>query len=118
MSNVFPSTHPLVAYKLAHLRKIETDPKKIPRTGTRAGRSPGIRSDCGFSCPPNRGADPLGIAKGVDLMEKIGLIPILRAGLGMTEGILELIPSSEVWHIGLYRDERLSDPCSITTNCR
>jgi uracil phosphoribosyltransferase len=53
---------------------------------------------------------PLGIAKGVDLMEKIGLIPILRAGLGMTEGIWELMPSAEVWHIGLYRDEKTLKP--------
>jgi uracil phosphoribosyltransferase len=42
---------------------------------------------------------------GQELQDSIGLIPILRAGLGMTEGVWELMPSSEVWHIGIYRDE-------------
>src|SRR5215213_1979173 len=45
-----------------------------------------------------------------ELQEKIGLIPILRAGLGMVEGIWELMPSAEVWHIGLYRDEHTLQP--------
>ncbi|RME08618.1 MAG: uracil phosphoribosyltransferase, partial [Anaerolineae bacterium] len=42
--------------------------------------------------------------------EPIGLVPILRAGLGMVEGVWALIPSAEVWHIGLYRDERTLKP--------
>jgi uracil phosphoribosyltransferase len=53
---------------------------------------------------------PLATTKGEDLKDKIGLIPILRAGLGMVEGVWELMPSAEVWHIGLYRDERTLKP--------
>jgi uracil phosphoribosyltransferase len=41
---------------------------------------------------------------------KVGLVPVLRAGLGMVEAMLELMPSAEVWHIGLYRDERTLKP--------
>ncbi len=41
---------------------------------------------------------------------KIGLVPILRAGLGMVEGVWELMPSAEVWHIGIYRDEKTLKP--------
>jgi uracil phosphoribosyltransferase len=44
------------------------------------------------------------------LAEKIGLVPILRAGLGMVEGIWDLMPTAEVWHIGLYRDHRTLQP--------
>ena len=44
------------------------------------------------------------------LQEQIGLIPILRAGLGMVEGVWEMMPGSEVWHIGLFRDERTLEP--------
>ncbi|MHC5544689.1 uracil phosphoribosyltransferase, partial [Singulisphaera rosea] len=40
------------------------------------------------------------------IAETIGIVPILRAGLGMAEGVLELIPEAEVWHVGLYRDEQ------------
>jgi uracil phosphoribosyltransferase len=52
----------------------------------------------------------MGTAPGFALKEKIGLVPILRAGLGMVDGIWEMMPSSEVWHIGLYRDEETLRP--------
>jgi uracil phosphoribosyltransferase len=52
------------------------------------------------------------MAKGYELKEKIGLIPILRAGLGMVEGVWEMMPAAEVWHIGLYRDEHTLHPVS------
>ena len=47
---------------------------------------------------------------GAELEPKIGLVPVLRAGLGMVDAMLELMPSAEVWHIGLYRDERTLKP--------
>jgi len=53
---------------------------------------------------------PLVKTQGVHLKETIGLVPILRAGLGMVEGVWELMPSAEVWHIGLFRDERTLKP--------
>ncbi|RPJ23275.1 MAG: uracil phosphoribosyltransferase, partial [Chloroflexi bacterium] len=53
---------------------------------------------------------PLAKMTGAELQEKIGLVPILRAGLGMVEGIWGLMPSAEVWHIGLYRDEHTLRP--------
>ena len=55
---------------------------------------------------------PMGATDGSELVDKIGLIPILRAGLGMVEGIWEMMPSAEVWHIGLYRDEKTLKPVS------
>ena len=55
---------------------------------------------------------PMGLADGSVLSEKIGLIPILRAGLGMVNGIWEMMPGAEVWHIGLYRDEETLKPVS------
>jgi uracil phosphoribosyltransferase len=53
---------------------------------------------------------PLQKMSGFELQEKIGLVPILRAGLGMVEGVWDLMPSAEVWHIGLYRDEKTLKP--------
>jgi len=55
---------------------------------------------------------PLTTTSGYKLAEPVGLIPILRSGLGMVEGIWEMIPSAEVWHIGLFRDERTLRPVS------
>jgi uracil phosphoribosyltransferase len=53
---------------------------------------------------------PLAITTGATLKEKVGLVPILRAGLGMVEGVWEILSSAEVWHIGLYRDEKTLKP--------
>jgi uracil phosphoribosyltransferase len=53
---------------------------------------------------------PMGTANGYKTEETIGLVPILRAGLGLVEGVTELLPSVQVWHIGLYRDEKTLRP--------
>jgi len=53
---------------------------------------------------------PLGQAGGCQLRERVGLVPILRAGLGMVEGIWNMMPNAEVWHIGLLRDEQTLEP--------
>lgn len=55
---------------------------------------------------------PLALYKGARLKDKVGLIPVLRAGIGMVEAALELIPEAQVWHIGLFRDERTLQPIS------
>jgi uracil phosphoribosyltransferase len=59
---------------------------------------------------PEEVPTPMGTAAGQTLRTKVGLIPVLRAGLGMVAGALELIPTAQVWHIGLYRDERTLRP--------
>jgi uracil phosphoribosyltransferase len=59
---------------------------------------------------PTQVQTPLQMTSGLILKEKVGLVPILRAGLGMVEGFWELLPSAEVWHIGIYRDEHTLKP--------
>jgi uracil phosphoribosyltransferase len=53
---------------------------------------------------------PLAPHRGARLSEQVGLVPVLRAGIGMVEAALELIPEAQVWHIGLFRDERTLRP--------
>jgi uracil phosphoribosyltransferase len=53
---------------------------------------------------------PLGQSTERRLEERVGLVPILRAGLGMVEGMWNLMPNAEVWHIGLRRDEQTLEP--------
>jgi uracil phosphoribosyltransferase len=55
---------------------------------------------------------PLAPYKGARLKDKVGLVPVLRAGIGMVEAALELMPEAQVWHIGLFRDERTLRPIS------
>ena len=55
---------------------------------------------------------PLAPYIGARLKEKVGLVPVLRAGIGMVEAALELMPEAQVWHIGLFRDEHTLRPIS------
>ena len=55
---------------------------------------------------------PLARYKGARLKDKVGLVPVLRAGIGMVEAALELMPEAQVWHIGLFRDEKTLRPVS------
>ena len=110
MENVFPSPHPLVAHKLARLRDKYTEPKKFRELVREIGALLAYEATLDLAVSPRQVETPLAIADGAELLEKIGLVPILRAGLGMVEGVWGLMPSAEVWHIGLYRDERTLKP--------
>lgn len=110
MSNVFPSSHPLVAHKLSLLRSRETEPKKFRELVREMAALIAYEATADLLTTPIQVETPLEPAGGYELLEKIGLVPILRSGLGMVEGIWDLMPSSEVWHIGLYRDEQTLKP--------
>ena len=110
MKNVFPSDHPLVAHKLSLLRQKETEPKKVRELVREISALLTYEVTADLQTTAVNIETPLIKTKGVHLTETIGLVPILRAGLGMVEGVWELMPSAEVWHIGLFRDERTLKP--------
>jgi len=110
MSNLFTSEHPLVAHKLTKLRNVSTQPKKFRELIREIGALLTYEATSDLRTTPTSVETPMGIADGVELSDKIGLVPILRAGLGMVEGVWGLIPNAEVWHIGLYRDEETLQP--------
>lgn len=110
MQNVFASNHPLVAHKLTKLRDKATDPKKFRELVREMAGLLAYEATADMVLAPSSVETPLAVTSGAVLKEKIGLVPILRAGLGMVEGIWGLMPTAEVWHIGLYRDERTLKP--------
>jgi uracil phosphoribosyltransferase len=110
MHNVFPSPHPLVAHKLSTLRDKNTDSTKFRELVREIAALLAYEATADLALHPKSIQTPLAPYDGMELSHKIGLIPILRAGLGMVEGIWSLMPSAEVWHIGLYRDERTLMP--------
>jgi uracil phosphoribosyltransferase len=112
MENVYESQHPLVRHKLSLLRDVATKPKKFRQLIHEMAVLLGYEATADLALTAIEVTTPLGTAAGHDLAEKIGLIPILRAGLGMVEGIWEMMPGAEVWHIGLYRDEQTLKPVS------
>ena len=107
---VYASPHPLVANKLTKLRDASTEPKKFRELIREVSALMAYEATQDLATRPTQVQTPLAPTAGVELVEKIGLVPILRAGLGMVEGFWELVPSAEVWHIGLYRDERSLKP--------
>ena len=110
MSNVYVSQHPLVRHKLSILRDVNTEPKKFRQLVKEITALIAYEATSDLSTHSIDVQTPLTMTKCDELVEKIGLVPILRSGLGMVEGIWELMPSSEVWHIGLYRDEQTLRP--------
>ena len=110
MSNIFESSHPLVAHKLTHLRDKDTEPRKFRELIREISALLAYEATADVDVAPRTVKTPLGDAPGMDLQQNIGLVPILRSGLGMVEGIWGLMPSAEVWHIGLYRDEQTLQP--------
>lgn len=110
MKNVFPSTHPLIITKLSILRDVNTDSKKFRELVREIAAMLAYEATLDLAIRDVEVQTPLRMAKGAALMERIGLVPVLRSGLGMVEGVWELMPGSEVWHIGLYRDERTLKP--------
>lgn len=107
---VHESTHPLVRHKLTLLRDVTTEPKKFRQLIREIAILITYEATNDLSLTELTVQTPMGDAPGYQLQEKIGLVPILRAGLGMVDGIWEMMPSAEVWHIGLYRDEETLRP--------
>ncbi|MBC8335217.1 MAG: uracil phosphoribosyltransferase [Anaerolineales bacterium] len=110
MTNIYPSQHPLVAHKLTRLRDKNTQPKKFRELVREISALLVYEATADLLVIPRDVETPLTSTGGWELKEKIGLVPILRAGLGMVEGVWGLMPSAEVWHIGLYRDEETLKP--------
>lgn len=108
--NLFVTSHPLIVHKLSLLRRVSTEPKKFRELVGELGALLVYEATSDLKLDFIEIETPLQKMQSAILAEKIGLIPILRAGLGMVEGIWNLMPSAEVWHIGLYRDEKTLQP--------
>ena len=108
--NVHLSRHPLVAHKLSILRDTGTEPKKFRELVRELTWLLGYEAMADLATRHVALETPLERTEGAEVAPRVGLVPVLRAGLGMVDAMLELIPTAEVWHIGLYRDERSLKP--------
>jgi uracil phosphoribosyltransferase len=109
---VHVSNHPLIRHKVTKLRDIRTEPKKFREVIREVAILLAYEATQDLTLEEVAVTTPLTETIGHKLKDKIGLVPILRAGLGMVEGFWEMMPKAEVWHIGLYRDERTLYPVS------
>lgn len=110
MGKVYQSNHPLIKHKLTLLRSKDTEPKKFRELVREIAILLTYEATADLALEAMPVTTPLTEATGYRLTEKTGLVPILRAGLGMVEGAWEMMPTAEVWHIGLYRDHKSLQP--------
>jgi len=109
-STLHVSTHPAVLHKLAVLRDEHTEPKKFREVVRELSWLLGYEALADVGVKPREIRTPMEPMTASELGERIGLVPILRAGLGMVDAMLELMPTAQVWHLGLFRDERTLMP--------
>jgi uracil phosphoribosyltransferase len=104
------SRHPAILHKLAILRDERTEPKKFREVVRELSWLLGYEALADVPVRPIQVATPLETTDAHELAVRIGLVPILRAGLGMVDAMLELMPTAQVWHLGLFRDEKTLRP--------
>jgi uracil phosphoribosyltransferase len=109
--NVIVMDHPLIQHKLSILRDIKTGAKEFRELVKELAMLMAYEATRGFQLAETTVTTPITEATTYVLAgKKVAVIPILRAGLGMVDGILELIPAAKVGHIGLYRDPETLQP--------
>jgi uracil phosphoribosyltransferase len=110
MKNVHVIAQPLVQHHLYHLRSKTTPPAEFRRLVQRLSILLAYEATQDLQLRDTTVETPMATAPARVLAQRIGLVPILRAGLGMVDPILNLIPEAEVWHLGFYRDEKTLRP--------
>jgi uracil phosphoribosyltransferase len=102
--------HPLLIHKLTHLRRKETDTKEFRETLEEIAGLMAYEITRDIPLQDITIRTPLAECSTSELAKDIVLIPVLRAGLGMVNGIANLIPGARVGHIGIFRDHKTLEP--------
>jgi uracil phosphoribosyltransferase len=106
MPEVHVSNHPLIQHKLALMRSVKTEPKKFREVVREITALLLYEATQDLRTIEIEVETPLAMMPGRKIVDKVGFVPILRAGIGMVDAALDMIPTGQVWHIGLYRDHR------------
>jgi uracil phosphoribosyltransferase len=104
------SQHPLVKDKVARLRDVETGPKEFRELVGELAQLLFYEATADLPTSHVTVRTPLADCRSEEVRVRVGIIPILRAGLGMAEAMLRMLPSAVVWHLGLYRDHATHQP--------
>ncbi|SDZ45615.1 uracil phosphoribosyltransferase [Evansella caseinilytica] len=111
MGKVYVFDHPLIQHKLTYIRNKETGTKEFRELIDEVASLMAFEITRDLPLKDVEVETPVGIARSKMIAgKKLGLVPILRAGLGMVDGILKLIPAAKVGHVGLYRDPETLKP--------
>ncbi|MEM7278271.1 MAG: uracil phosphoribosyltransferase [Pseudomonadota bacterium] len=110
MSQTVEVTHPCVQHKMALLRDLATGHKKFRELATEITLFVCYEALKGLQLESCEVQTPLTTAKCQKIAQDIVVVPILRAGVGMLDGVLDLVPTARVGFVGLYRDEVTKEP--------
>ena len=122
MSKVVVMDHPLIQHKIGIIRKVETGSKDFRTLISEIAMLECYEATRGLQLADVEIQTPICKATVKELKgKKLAVVPILRAGLGMVDGVLSMIPAAKVGHIGLYRDEETLEPveyfCKLPQDC-
>lgn len=122
MANVIIMDHPLIQHKIGWLRRIETGSKDFRSLVSEIAMLMCFEATRNLKLTDVEIETPICRTTVKELQgKKLAVIPILRAGLGMVDGMLNLIPAAKVGHIGLYRDPATKEPveyyCKLPEDC-
>lgn len=122
MTKVVVMDHPLIQHKIGYIRRKETGTKDFRQTIGEIAMLICYEATRDLKLSDVEIETPICTTTAKELMgKKMAIVPILRAGLGMVDGVLELIPAAKVGHIGLYRDPETLNPveyyCKLPADC-
>lgn len=107
---VIEINHPLIQHKLTIMRNVDTDTKSFRENLNEIAKLMTYEATKNLKLQDKEVTTPLMTTTGCELQDRLAIVPILRAGLGMTDGILDLMPTAKVGHIGVYRNEETLEP--------
>lgn len=111
MNNPFIMDHPLIQHKLSILRDVSTGSKEFRELTNEIANLICYEATRDLTLHDVQITTPMGPCTAKELNgRKLAFVPILRAGMGMLEGVLALVPAAKVGHIGLYRDHETATP--------
>ncbi|NND98763.1 MAG: uracil phosphoribosyltransferase [Pirellulaceae bacterium] len=110
MNQVTRLEHPLVEHHLCTVRDQSTRPREFRASIKRLAMLLGVYATSDLRTSPRTIRTPIDDAQCQALSVNVGLVPILRAGLGMVDPLQDLLPDAAVWHLGLYRNEETAEP--------
>lgn len=109
-ASVYVSAHPLIQHKLVRLRAVDTKPPEFRELVSGISRGLLFEATRDLRLAPVTVRTPITDVTCQRIADRVGFVPVLRAGLGMAEAMLEALPEAAVWHLGLYRDHATLKP--------
>lgn len=120
MSKLFVMDHPLIQHKITMLRSESTTTKDFRELASEVALLMGYEATKDLALDNVTVKTPLVETTGKTISKQVALVPILRAGLGMVDALMSLIPAAKIGHVGLYRDPKTHEPveyyCKLPTD--